>query len=123
MSHAERMRERAAAAAQAWNDKDFESYYAFFDAGVVFHGPQAIELHGVDALRAQYDQAVAFCPDLTIETKVVVVDAAASRLASVQDEAGTAVNGEPFRFEGMTFYHFNDAGLVDEIWEQFEIRS
>lgn len=123
MLDAEGMRARAAAAARAWDDKDFDAYYSFFDPAVVYHGPGGVELHGVDALRSRYDEALAYCPDLTIVTKLVVADADTCRLASVQDEAGTSVDGKPFRFESMTFFHFNDAGLVDEVWEQFEIRS
>src|SRR5205085_11633203 len=94
-----------------WNERDLDGYFALFQPGVRYHGSGSVELEGVDELRAHYDSALAWCPDLTITSTFAVVDADQQSCASIQLERGTTVAGEPFGFEGMTFYRFGSDGL------------
>jgi hypothetical protein len=103
-----------------WNDRDLDGYFALFHPRVRYHGSGGVELEGVEALRAHYGQALAWCPDLTISSTLGIVDAERRCCASIQVERGTAVNGESFGFEGMTFYRFGVDGLVSEVWEKIE---
>jgi hypothetical protein len=103
-----------------WNERDFDGYYALFQQGVRYHGSGSVELEGLEALRAHYDRALAWCPDLTITSTLALADAERQSCASIQIEKGTTVSGEPFGFEGMTFYRLGSDGLVAEVWEKIE---
>ena len=105
----------------SWNERDFDRFYALFQPDVRYHGSGSVDLTGVGALRAHYEKALAWCPDLAISRTLAVVDAARGCCASVQVERGTAVDGTPFGFEGMTFFRFGTDRLIAEVWEKIEL--
>ena len=117
---ADELRALAERALRMWNERDLDGYFALFQPDVRYHGSGAVELEGVQALRARYDKALAWCPDLTITSTLAIVDGERQCCASIQLERGTTVSGEPFGFEGMTFYRFGPDGLVSEVWEKVE---
>jgi len=121
MATANELRDISRLSIERWNARDFDAFYAVFHPGVVYHAPDGSEVHGVDALRARYDAALAWCPDLTITQVLCVADPEMGLLASIQVEKGTATNHEPFGFEGMTFFRVGSDGRVAESWEN--IRS
>lgn len=115
------LRELSSKAVAAWNERRLDDLYALYEDDVVFHAPDGRTLQGVQALRGQYDVALAWCPDLRIEALVVVADDEAGLLASLQREQGTAVDGTPFAFEGMTFFRIGSDGRIAEVWEQMRV--
>lgn len=117
MMDAEELRAVSRRSVEWWNARNFDEFYSEFHPDVVYHASEGTEVHGVEALRARYDAVLAWCPDLTITVTLCVADSDAGLLASMQVEKGTATNGEPFSFEGMTFFRMGSDGRVAECWE------
>ena len=115
MLNAQELHDLSDRSVAAWNRGDLDEFYSVFREDVIYHG--AAELRGVDALRAQYDKALAFVPDLKIQIEFRVVDPDGSSSASLQTESGKTADGTAFGFRGMTFFRYDDEGLVAEVWE------
>ena len=113
----EELRAKSSAGVAAWNARDLEGFFSGFREDVVYHAKPGDDLRGVAALRERYALALQFCPDLTIAIEVLVVGDDGRSMASVQTESGTMVDGKPFGFRGMVFLAFDEAGLIEEMWE------
>jgi hypothetical protein len=118
MHSAAEMKALSGRAVDAWNERRLDDFYALYHPDVVHHGADGVDRHGVVELRALYDGALSFCPDLTITPMIVVADADSGLLASIQTETGTTTTSDPVGFQGMLFLRFGDDGLVHEAWEQ-----
>jgi hypothetical protein len=66
------------------------------------------------------ETALAWCPELTITYDLLVVGFDGKTTASVQTEAGTAVDGTAFGFRGMLCSRLDESGLICEVWEMAE---
>jgi hypothetical protein len=117
---AEEMRASSRRAVDDWNSRRLDEFYAAFHPAVRYHGTGGVELDGVDALRAHYDAALAYCSDLTITQQLVATDAGMRIVSSLQVESGTAVDGSAFGFRGIMLCSLDDDGLVREVWEHVD---
>jgi SnoaL-like domain len=117
MARADDLRDLSRLSIERWNARDFDACYAVFHPSVVYHAPDGGEVRGIDALRARYDAALAWCPDLMITLVLCVADPEAGLVASIQLERRTAINDESVAFEGMTFFRMGSDDRVAGTWE------
>ncbi len=78
----------------AWNRRDMERYYSFYDDDLVFRDGTEV-LHGVAALRRRYEADLAGLPDLTMECVRLLVDEGTQTLAAENLERGTHTGDTP----------------------------
>jgi len=95
----------------AWNRRDFESYYSLYAADLVFRDGSAV-LHGLDALRDRYEAELREWPDLVIECVRLFVDVESQAIAAENIERGASIE-----LRGALFLTLDPKGRISEIAE------
>lgn len=99
----------------AWNNRDLERYFSLYATDLVFRDGSTV-LHGLDALRGNYEAELRQCPDLTMECVRLFVDAGSQSIAAENVERGTGIE-----LRGALFLTLGPQGRISEIAEYLAV--
>jgi predicted ester cyclase len=111
---------------EAGDAGDVEAFDEYLHPDVIVHAPLGLSAQGVEQEKQVWRDALAAMPDLRHDVQEVIVDGAstAARVVVtgtvVQEFAGVAAMGRPFRLDQVVFAHVRD-GKASEVWEVADV--